>query len=365
MATSTHASTVLAGLDERHRAVEQLAEHRVSVGPLLEAPHVEQPGGDRPGRRRCAVTRVIGRKIRRRGGTSTTSPSTRGGLVSDAQRDDDVAHPPDLVAVGVEDGDPARRAMKTLVAVAHKVRGYRRPWRPGDWPEVVDVFGAGVGAVNGGGGGARVARAVRLLRHAWSPATGRRGAEWLLVSKRPGSSTSCRRRHVRRCRRSQPSGARAGRPDRSRLSRRRRQQRHRRVPPGGARRQVRDSRSPRHDPPVPCLRAPSRRQPVPASAPAPAAPRTGRPRGRGRRTPPPRTRRATPAAQRRRRRRATAARRPSSPRSTSAEPYDGSTCSASAAGGAGAVAGSVTVSGSVIRATVPDPEAARGPPGPV
>ena len=55
---------------------------RVSVGPLLEAAHVEQAGRvDLPAS--MLVTRVIGTKIRRRPNTSATSPSTRGWLTSE------------------------------------------------------------------------------------------------------------------------------------------------------------------------------------------------------------------------------------------------------------------------------------------
>ena len=70
-----------------------------------------------------AVTRVIGRKMRRRGGTSTTRPRTRGGCAVDPQRDHDVADPPDLVTVGVEHGDSGQARDEDLRRSAHGPQG--------------------------------------------------------------------------------------------------------------------------------------------------------------------------------------------------------------------------------------------------
>ena len=51
-----------------------------------------------------AVTRSIGTKIRRRVASSTTMPSTRGGLASTRSADDQVADLADALAVRTEHG---------------------------------------------------------------------------------------------------------------------------------------------------------------------------------------------------------------------------------------------------------------------
>ena len=72
-----------------------------------------------------AVTRVIGTKIRRRGLDLDDEPEHARRLGADAQGHDDVADPPDLVAVGVEDGDPGQARDEDPSSRRSWASGYR------------------------------------------------------------------------------------------------------------------------------------------------------------------------------------------------------------------------------------------------
>ena len=121
---------LLAGLADRHRRVEQLGR-----GPASRRA-AARTGACSPSRWRAdasgstPVTRSIGTKIRRRVATSTTSPSTRGGLPSDPQRGDDVAHLADALTVRPEHGE-AHHACDEDAGCAHPeaslVRSARDP----------------------------------------------------------------------------------------------------------------------------------------------------------------------------------------------------------------------------------------------
>jgi hypothetical protein len=136
---------------EGHLPVEQLAEDERLGRPLLEAAHVDQAGGDdlagvdggHPGHRQEDAPAT---------GDLDDQPEDPGWLATDAQGHHDVAHPPDLVAHGVEHGDtgqardedPCRRA-------THKRSGYlrRRALRPtmnGNAPRVVAGLDGGSAA---------------------------------------------------------------------------------------------------------------------------------------------------------------------------------------------------------------------------